>query len=627
MENQFLSLIAAVIGLVVGVLLTWLLIRGKIAAAVEQGKTAVAVDLATANERARSLEAERVQSILAQETLKAQAAEWREALDLARDERAQLNERASRVPTLEGQVSELLEQQKVDQQEILRLATSEAEKAQSLQSATARLAKTEQTLAVAERELATASTALHQSNERRATLDAEAARIPILERKLAASDQELTETRQQAADLREVSGRINAELKAERDALAALRTDWQTEKTQREQAEAQVNRLTTEQAELATQLSAERSQAEEKLTLLLEAKEALSNQFKSLANDILEEKAKRFTEQNQTNIGQLLDPLKERITEFKAKVEEIHSKDTEQQATLKAELMQLKDLNRQMTEEAHGLATALKGQAKKQGNWGELVLGNVLDRSGLREGKDFKREVSFNTEEGRKRPDVVIYLPQAKHLVIDAKVSLNAYTRYVNAEDDLVRQQALQEHVSAVASRIQELSNRVYFDLPGLNSPEMVFMFIPIESAFVEALRADETLFQTAIEQNVLVATPTTLLTSLNIVRQLWRFEEQNAHTAELADRAGKVYKKLVSFLGSMEAVGKQLDKAKESFGTAMGQLYTGKGNLIGQAKEFEKLGVSVQTPLPEHLVAKAALELEHLPETADDTQLETIEQ
>lgn len=626
MENQFLSLVATAIGLVIGVLLTWLLTRGRIAAAVEQGKTAVAVDLATANERARALEAERAQLIQAQETLKAQAAEWREALDLARDERAQLNERASRVPTLEGQVSGLLEQQKIDLQEIRRLATSEAEKAQSLQSATARLTKTEQTLADAERDLATASNALQQSNERRATLDAEAARIPILEGKLAGAEHELTETRQQAADLREASGRINAELKAERDALATLRTDWQKEKSQREQAEAQVNRLTTELVELTTRLNAERSQAEGNLKLLLEAKEALSNQFKSLANDILEEKAKRFTEQNQTNIGQLLDPLKERITEFKAKVEEIHTKDTEQQATLKAELTQLKDLNRQMTEEAHGLATALKGQAKKQGNWGELVLGNVLDRSGLREGKDFKRELSFNTEEGRKRPDVVIYLPQAKHLVIDAKVSLNAYTRYVNAEDDLARQQALQEHVGAVASRIQELSNRVYFDLPGLNSPEMVFMFIPIESAFVEALRADESLFQKAIGQNVLVATPTTLLTSLNIVRQLWRFEEQNAHTAELADRAGKVYKKLVTFLGSMETVGRQLDKAKESFGTAMGQLYTGKGNLISQAKEFEKLGVPVQTPLPEHLVAKAALELEHLPEAADDTQLETTE-
>lgn len=544
MDNQLLTLIAAGIGLAFGVAVTWLLTRGRIAAAIEQGRAELAVDLATATERARANDAELSKLNTVHETLKTQSSEFRDALDQARDDLAKLTERASRIPGLEATLSE--------------------------------------------------------------------------------AEQTLNATRQQEADLREASGRITAELKAERDALTQMRSDWLTEKTQREQAESKVSELTAELAELSTRLDAERSQAAEKLALLLEAKEALSNQFKSLANDILEEKSKRFTEQNQTNIGQLLNPLKERMSEFKAKVEEIHTKDTEQQATLKAELSQLKDLNRQMTEEAHGLATALKGQAKKQGNWGELVLGNVLDRSGLREGKDFKREVSFNTEGGRKRPDVVIYLPQAKHLVIDAKVSLNAYTRYVNAEDDLDRQQALQEHVNAVASRIQELSNRAYFELPGLNTPEMVFMFIPIESAFVEALRADESLFQKAIEQNVLVATPTTLLTSLNIVRQLWRFEEQNAHTAELADRAGKVYKKLVSFLGSMEAVGKQLDKAKESFGTAMGQLVTGKGNLIAQAKEFEKLGVSVQTPLPEHLAAKAALELEHLPATTDGTELET---
>jgi DNA recombination protein RmuC len=368
---------------------------------------------------------------------------------------------------------------------------------------------------------------------------------------------------------------------------------------------------------LENTLALERQQASEKLNLVEDAKEAMSHQFKSLANDILEEKTKKFTEQNQVNLGQLLDPLRERMTEFKAKVEEIHLKDTEQQAMLKMELAQLKDANRQMTEEAHGLATALKGQAKKQGNWGELLLGNVLDRSGLREGTDFKREVNFNTEEGKKRPDVVVYLPQSKHLVIDAKVSLNAYTRYVNAEDDLTRKQALQEHVEAVASRIKELSNRHYFDLPGLNTPEMVFMFIPVESAFVEALKADEELFQKAVEQNVLVATPTTLLTSLNIVRQLWRFEEQNVHTAELADRAGKVYKKLVTFLGSMEAVGKQLDKAQESFGQAMNQLVSGKGNLINQAKEFERLGVSIQSELPENLVAKAALELQHIPDSS----------
>ncbi len=544
METQLITLLAAGIGLAVGACATWLIIKGRAAAAKELGRAELAVELATVTERARSTEVESGKLSAAHEALKAQAASSRDELDRARDDLAKLNERASRIPALEEKLTEL--------------------------------------------------------------------------------EGALTEARQQAANLREASGSITAELKAERDTLIALRSEYLSEKATREQAEFRANSLTTELAEMNTRLTAERRQSEEKLALLLEAKEALTNQFKTLANEILEEKSKRFTEQNQTNIGLLLNPLKERITEFKTKVEEIHTKDTEQQATLKAELNQLKDLNRQMTEEAHGLATALKGQSKKQGNWGELVLGNVLDRSGLREGKDFKREVSFNTEDGRKRPDVIIYLPQEKHLVIDAKVSLNAYTRYVNAEDDLERQQALKEHVSAVASRIQELSSRAYFELPGLNTPEMVFMFIPIESAFVEALRADESLFQKAIEQNVLVATPTTLLTSLNIVRQLWRFEEQNAHTAELADRAGKVYKKLVGFLGSLEAVGKQLDRAKETFGTAMSQLYTGKGNLIGQAKEFERLGVSVQTPLPEHLVAKAALELEHMPENADGTELET---
>ncbi len=414
-----------------------------------------------------------------------------------------------------------------------------------------------------------------------ATAHERASRIPTLEEKIHALESQLVAARQLASD-------------------------------DREKANIQIGSLNTELAQIKTLFDAEASKSKENLAILTEAKEALSNQFKSLANDILEEKAKRFTEQNQTNIGQLLNPLKERIAEFKSKVEEIHTHDTAQQATLKAELAQLKDLNQKMTAEAHDLSTALKGQSKKQGNWGELILGNVLDRSGLREGIDFKREVSFNTEDGRKRPDVIIYLPQNKHLVVDAKVSLNAYTRYVNAENDIDREQAIREHVSAIASRIQELSDRSYFELPGLNTPEMVFMFIPIESAFVEALKADENLFQKAIEQNVLVATPTTLLTSLNIVRQLWRFEEQNLHSAELADRAGKVYKKLVTFLGSLENVGKQLDRARESYDQAMGQLVHGKGNLITQAKDFERLGVSVQAALPENLLARAALELEH---------------
>lgn len=372
-----------------------------------------------------------------------------------------------------------------------------------------------------------------------------------------------------------------------------------------------------ELAEVSTRLEEERKQAEEKIRLLQDMSEAarksLTEEFQNLANGILEDKTRRFSQQNLENLGTLLNPFKERLNEFKQRVEEIHYQDAQQQATLKAELAQLKDLNRQMTEEAHELATALKGQAKKQGNWGELVLENVLARSGLQLGKDYRREVSFTSDEGKQRPDVIIYLPEDKHLIVDAKVSLNAYTRYVNAEDELERKQALKEHVKAVADRIAELSDRRYFDLGELNSPEMVFMFMPIESAFAEALRADENLFQQALERNVLVATPTTLLTSLNIVRQLWRLENQNAHSAALADSASKLYHKFTVFLGTMEELGRKLDAARGSYAKAFGQLYEGQGNLIKRAKEFEQLGVAVKGALPQYLVDKAELEIKLL--------------
>jgi DNA recombination protein RmuC len=295
---------------------------------------------------------------------------------------------------------------------------------------------------------------------------------------------------------------------------------------------------------------------------------------------------------------------------FKAKVEDIHARDAEQRVQLRTELQNMQKLNREITDQADKLTTALRGQKKVQGNWGELMLENVLDNSGLRLGIDYRREVSFNTEEGRQRPDAIVYLPQNKHLIIDAKTSLLAYTEYVNADTDLVRNQAIAAHARAVGDRISELADRDYFKLPGLNSPEVVVMFIPIESAYVEALKYDDTLFQRAIERNVLVATPTTLLTSLNIVRQLWRFEDQNKHTAELASRAEKFYSKLNGFLTSMQGVGSQLDRARASYDKAFGQLYSGKANLIKQASEFKDLGVSVQKELPAELVERACLEL-----------------
>ena len=449
----------------------------------------------------------------------------------------------------------------------------------------------------------------------RAQLAERANLVPGLMSGLEAARQEVGALRQSIADMREQVGMGNSTIESQASQIAQLQQERAALKERSDQLSRDSSLLNQQVSELNAVLEAERRQSQEKMQLLVSAREQLSDQFKALANEILEDKSRRFAEQNQTSLGALLRPLQSQIQEFKTKVEDIHLKDTEQQATLKAELNQLKDLNRQITEEAHGLATALKGQSKMQGNWGEMVLENILDRSGLRAGKEYRREVSFNTETGRSRPDVIVYLPQEKHLVIDSKVSLNAYTRYVNAGSEPEQQLALKEHVAAISSRIRELSERNYFELPGLNSPEMVFMFIPIESAFVEALRADETLFQKAIEQNVLVATPTTLLTSLNIVRQLWRFEEQNMHTAELADRAARVYKKLNTFLGSMVSVGKQLDKARDSYNAAMNQLTSGKDNLVKQANDFRKLGVAVQATFPEHLLTRAELELEHLPD------------
>ncbi|MBV1932185.1 MAG: DNA recombination protein RmuC, partial [Porticoccaceae bacterium] len=410
------------------------------------------------------------------------------------------------------------------------------------------------------------------------------ARITTLSRDIEVERATLHEERQTQTSIREQSATHKVHAEKSRQQIEELKGTL----TNRDQDHSRLNeryqQLIAEHTQLKTSLEEKQLHFDKQLKLLDENKRQLKSEFENLANQIFENKGKAFTEANRQSLDGVLGPFKKQIDDFKKQAEDIHHKDTQQQAHLRSELGQLKELNKQITEEAHSLATALKGQHKMQGNWGELVLENVLDRSGLVLGKDYKREVSFNLEEGgRARPDAIIYLPQGKHLVIDAKVSLNAYTRFVNSEDEAERQLALKEHVAAFASRIKELSDRNYYKLPGLNSPEMVFMFVPIESAFVEALKADEALLLQAIEQNVLVATPTTMLTSLNIVRQLWRYEDQNKHTAELAKKAEGVFKKLNSFLASFQNVKNGLDKAHEAYQKAEGQLISGKGNLVKQ--------------------------------------------
>jgi len=361
---------------------------------------------------------------------------------------------------------------------------------------------------------------------------------------------------------------------------------------------------------LKMELQKEQEMSAQKLQQFEENRKQLKVEFENLANDILKTSQKQFSQQSRDGLDLFLKPFRQQVNDFKSRVEEIHSKELTQRAELKTELKQLHELNRQMTEEANHLSTALKGEKKTQGNWGELILENVLDRSGLIAGKDYQREVSFNTDDGRRRPDVIVYLPEEKHLVIDAKVSLNAYTRFVNAEDEAERTLAIKEHVAAFSQRMTDLSDKNYFDLPGIKSPEMVFMFVPIESAFVEAIKSDESLFHAAIDKRILITTPTTLLTSLNIVRQLWRFEDQNKHTAKLAASASGVYNQLRLFLESMDKLGDQLDKAQNTYKEARDRLASGKGNLVKRVAEFEQLGIAVKKEMPDAFVEQASLEM-----------------
>ena len=401
--------------------------------------------------------------------------------------------------------------------------------------------------------------------------------------------------------------------------LSREQTDMARLKQDNETLRQALERSRTELEKLRLAGDKDRQHLQEKLAQLAQDRETLKQEFEQLAQQTLKATQREFSQHSRQGLEDFLKPFRQQVADFRSKVENIHSDDLRQREALRTELKHLQALNQQMSREAQELSSALKGQKKTQGNWGELILENVLDRSGLQRDRDYRREVSFATAEGRKRPDVIVYLPQQRHLVIDAKVSLNAYTRYINADNEIERGQALKDHIQALTSRIEELSAKNYFDLPGLSSPEMVFMFVPIESAFVEAIKADESLFQMAIEQHILVTTPTTLLTSLNIVRQLWRFEDQNKHAARLADQAAKVYNQLRLFLESMEALGDQLERSRKSYEQAMNQFVSGRGNLVKRVEDFRKLGVAVKKEIPAKVVDKAALELQLIEQPGSD--------
>ncbi len=357
-------------------------------------------------------------------------------------------------------------------------------------------------------------------------------------------------------------------------------------------------------AALTMQLSQERNQSQEKMALLQNAREELTLQFKNLANDILEEKSKRFSEQNQQSLGQLLDPLKTKLQEFQGKVEQVYVQEGKDRSALAEQVRQLMELNKTVSQEANNLTKALKGSNKTQGNWGELVLERVLESSGLRKGEEYDVQESHTLDDGRRlQPDVVVHLPEDRHLVIDAKATLVAYEDYANAEDDKHREAALKRHLDAVRSHIKGLSDKNYQDLYGLKSLDFVLMFVPIEPAFMLAVTHDRELYMDAWNKNVLLVSPSTLLFVVRTVANLWRQEAQTRNAQDIAKRGAELYDKLAGFVEDMESLGTRLNQAQKDYDGAINKLSTGRGNVIRQAEMLKKLGVKPSKSLPTPMV------------------------
>jgi DNA recombination protein RmuC len=375
--------------------------------------------------------------------------------------------------------------------------------------------------------------------------------------------------------------------------LAEVQTRWQ-------QTLEENRRLAERQAALTQELEAERRAAAEKLRLLEDARQQLTEQFKNLANEILEEKSRRFTDQNQAQLAGLLEPLKMRLTEFQRKVEEAYVNEGKDRTALAEQVRQLMALNQTLSREARQLTEALKGSSKTQGTWGELVLERVLEASGLRRGEEYEVQVSHTDGEGRRlQPDVVIRLPEGRHLVIDAKVSLNAYEDYTAATDESARQAALKRHLDSVRTHMKGLSQRRYEELYGVGSLDFVLLFVPIEPAFMLAVTHDRDLFMDAWQRNVLLVSPSTLLFVVRTVAHLWRQEQQNQNAQEIAKRGAELYDKLAGFVADLQALGQRLEQARSEYDKAMGKLATGKGNLLRRAESLRELGVKPGKNLP----------------------------
>lgn len=359
------------------------------------------------------------------------------------------------------------------------------------------------------------------------------------------------------------------------------------------------NTLEAERREISTRLEENRLAADEKQRLLINSEQRLTVQFENLANRIFEQSGRKVDEQNRQSLDRLLVPLSEQLDGFRRQVQDSYGQEARERHTLTHEIRNLQQLNAQMAREALNLTKALKGDNKTQGNWGEVVLSKVLEASGLREGYEYQTQVSIRAEEGnRQQPDVIVHLPQERDVIVDAKMSLVSYERYFNSEDEQERAQALQEHIASVRSHIRLLGRKDYQQLIGLRSLDYVLMFIPVEPAFLLAIDRQPELISEALQHNIMLVSPTTLLVALRTIGNLWRYEHQSQNAQQIADRAARLYDKLRLFVDDMMSLGISLDKAQDNYRQAINKLSQGRGNLVGQAEKFRSLGVEIKRPI-----------------------------
>jgi DNA recombination protein RmuC len=417
------------------------------------------------------------------------------------------------------------------------------------------------------------------------------------------AQRELTEQRTRivalASERATLAGRLErlAQVETELDKTRAEARHWNEACQRAEQ------RLT----ESATRLQEQMRAAEERQAMLERVREEFADRFKSIAGDLLEEKSRRFTEQNQANLGTLLNPLREQLGDFRKTVADVYDKESRERALLKAEIESLKGLNQRISADAVSLTQALKGDSKTRGAWGEMVLERLLEMAGLQAGRQFEIQASFSSENGRQRPDVIVHLPDEKDIVIDAKMSLIAWARFMSADSDVERAAAMRDHLAALRRHVDDLSGKDYSGIPQLRTLDFVLMFVPIEAAFVEAVRVDDRLYGYALAKNVSLVSPSTLLATLRTVAHLWRIEQRNVNALEYARVAAQLHDNFALLIEGIQDVGDKLDRARAAHDGLLRRLTEGgRGSVLLQVQRLRELGVEAKKKLPRELLERA---------------------